>query len=617
MKSIILLSGHIRSMKALKKLYDAFFEKNKHHNIEIVYSTSKKNHYQISNDAENYMHFDEIHDLVIDEEYIISTFPNIKQTVLFDDIEQYKNLYINLMETAKKNLEAIDMNTITVDANLSRINVFLQTYESEINSSYHDYSFLARAIDEIAHIIFGIQYIKQNIDCDLIIISRPDVALFGFDIDIMTREGLNNLYTCETDDDNPFVCPGYFYGSPDLLCDVFNDKFSFGHNLNFILCAESQIGYNIVTNVSKDKRKFFDFKCCMLGFYKKQSNESDHVVKTLNKNISNISTINKKLNAYNIRYYICMTSDYITSYFDWFNNKRYLDLISESDMIYDICDYHTLSDDKSRFYLKIMNRNINTVSNIRNVTKFSEKNNIMMFLDDSTINEHNIINDIILNNNKTQLTIIDSMVDCKRPTDKTLQFVEKHSANIKKWYCKNIRICADSVIYDYIPMFFHDNVKKSVINILSQQSKKREALHFDLCTAYIAENIVFSDDLEIRTKFNNIISRFDFCEKNYTDFDYSDTNIRKLMNYKFCIPPVSLNRDQFLIWLCIVIGTIPIVFRENINHLSSKIYHDVPVLIIDNPNELTDDYLMQIYDTMRSTYYNYDILTKEYWLKGR
>lgn len=613
MKVTILLSGHIRTMKVLKNIFNDFLEINKHHNIHFVYSTSKRNHYQISNENINHKEFKKILDVDINENYITSTFPNTKQTVIFDGTDEYKILYKKLMTTAKNNLEKINLSSLKHPDNVSRIKMFLSEYETELDKSFHVHSFCARAIDEITHMIYGIHYITKNIDSDLIVITRPDVALIGFNIDEMITEGVNNIYTCETNYKNktPFICPGYIYGSQNLMKNVFNENFSFGENLSFILCAESQIGYNIMKQIPEKQRKFFSLNCCMIGDYKKIEDKKDYLVKYINQKTTDLSEINKKLNAYNFRYYICITSNFLDSYAIWLNQKKYNDILSESDVMFEVADVHTIPYETIDFYKNVVKGSNVTKSTYDKYYKnnMNKKDKIIMFMNDATNEVLEYIDSQLKNN--VQLTIIDSMVDCMRPNFNSVEFVKTRN-NINKWHCKNINNNVDSDIFDYVPMFYHDSTKNNVINTIKNNFSRYRPVHYKLCLSFTPNTSVFQHDNTARDKFRSLISRIEFIDN--IDREYNDDDMSNIMSYKFCIPSITVNRDSFLTWVCISLGVIPIIFRENINNLSAKIYNDVPVLVIDDPEILTEQYLLEQYAIFKNKSYNFDILTKNYWI---
>lgn len=626
MKIVLLLSGHIRTLKGISKHFDTFFGLNSIHKFHIVYSTSKHNYQQISDEKVNHKHFNRYNEGIIDTSYIVSTFPFIDQTVIFDDTSEYKALYEKLMYQAKDNFEKIVKNPITNSDNKRMGSIFLETFDIEIKSTYHTHSFHARAVDEICHIINGIQFIKNNIDCDIIIVSRPDIILHNFRINdiFLETNDINNIYTCETDYyGNPFVCPGLFFGAPTLMYDVFNDNFSFGNNPGFIICAESQIGYNIMKKIDETKRMFFDFGCCMIGDYRSIDKPADNLIKSISKGITDISDIDIKLNAYNLRYYLCITSSHISCHEKWLRQKRYFDIIAESEFIFSICDIHTINPeyiqpyinyvkgiDPSHIYFKKYYKNTDLNSIVTNNNKY-----INIFIDDYTSDVSKLINDIIKISDQTQINIMDGFVDCLRPKYESDKYLLEHpnSNNIVGWYCKNIRKNTISPKIRSLPMFYHDKIKKVIIDTFEHYLHYRKPMHFMLCVCIMMnQKSQFVCDIQPRLDIIDKIKFMDFCDYITDDLDIIQ-ELNLLLQYKFCIIPVTVNRDSFLFWICITMGTIPIIINSHMNNISPKLYDNLPVLIVESINDLNEEMLNDFYDANRNNEFNYNIMTNHYW----
>ncbi len=80
---------------------------------------------------------------------------------------------------------------------------------------------------------------------------------------------------------------------------------------------------------------------------------------------------------------------------------------------------------------------------------------------------------------------------------------------------------------------------------------------------------------------------------------------------KFEIAPKGFAWDTYRLWECIYVGTIPIVKTSQLDVL----YEDLPVLIVQDWKEITEDFLNEKYQEMSFGTYNMEKSTIDYWLK--
>jgi hypothetical protein len=85
--------------------------------------------------------------------------------------------------------------------------------------------------------------------------------------------------------------------------------------------------------------------------------------------------------------------------------------------------------------------------------------------------------------------------------------------------------------------------------------------------------------------------------------------INLLSQYKYTIEPFGRCMDGYRVWESLCVGTIPIVFRSPINELHEKL----PILIIDNFNQLTPEYLEIQYPIMLKRQYEMERMDMAYW----
>ena len=94
---------------------------------------------------------------------------------------------------------------------------------------------------------------------------------------------------------------------------------------------------------------------------------------------------------------------------------------------------------------------------------------------------------------------------------------------------------------------------------------------------------------------------------------HSNTNLLSQDNYyyklscsKFAICPRGCGIDTYRLWDCICLGCIPIIIKYDCHN--NEIYQKLPILYINDYNELTEEFLMNIYNDFLLRDYDYSIL---------
>ena len=87
----------------------------------------------------------------------------------------------------------------------------------------------------------------------------------------------------------------------------------------------------------------------------------------------------------------------------------------------------------------------------------------------------------------------------------------------------------------------------------------------------------------------------------------------ELPNYKFIISPEGNGIDCHRTWEALVLGRIPIIFKHKIN----TIFDDLPVIIVDDWNKISKQFLEKEFDKIIKNWdtYNFDKLTLKYWAR--
>lgn len=78
---------------------------------------------------------------------------------------------------------------------------------------------------------------------------------------------------------------------------------------------------------------------------------------------------------------------------------------------------------------------------------------------------------------------------------------------------------------------------------------------------------------------------------------------------KFVLSPHGHGLDCHRTWEALYLGAIPIVVASTLD----KLYEDLPVIVINNWNEVTDAFLIKKYEEMKSKKYKMEKLTFKYW----
>ena len=86
--------------------------------------------------------------------------------------------------------------------------------------------------------------------------------------------------------------------------------------------------------------------------------------------------------------------------------------------------------------------------------------------------------------------------------------------------------------------------------------------------------------------------------------------IKNLSNHKFAISPEGNGYDCHRTWECIYLGVIPIVIKST----PLNFFNELPILFVNNYNDITPKYLNEIYNTkFKNKKFNLEKLKMEFW----
>ncbi len=87
--------------------------------------------------------------------------------------------------------------------------------------------------------------------------------------------------------------------------------------------------------------------------------------------------------------------------------------------------------------------------------------------------------------------------------------------------------------------------------------------------------------------------------------------MKEMSQFKFALSPRGYGPDSYRNWEAMLVGSIPIVHTSHLDSL----YDDLPVLIIKDWREITEEFLEKKYTQMKAKKYNIEKLCMEYWWK--
>lgn len=101
-----------------------------------------------------------------------------------------------------------------------------------------------------------------------------------------------------------------------------------------------------------------------------------------------------------------------------------------------------------------------------------------------------------------------------------------------------------------------------------------------------------------------------WCHKGTMGMEFIDY-MKELGEFKFTLSPRGYGIDCYRTYEALLVGTIPIVKTSQLDPL----FEGLPVLIVNNWEELTEEFLIQKYEEITSKSYNLEKLYLEYWLQ--
>tara|TARA_Y100000768_G_C23916831_1_gene652775 strand:+ start:254 stop:1162 length:909 start_codon:yes stop_codon:yes gene_type:complete len=188
------------------------------------------------------------------------------------------------------------------------------------------------------------------------------------------------------------------------------------------------------------------------------------------------------------------------------------------------------------------------------------------------------------------------------------------------WFAKNPCIIHSKISAFPIGPKWHRNiqVKESMKNIfnslcttpkesLLNRSKKPNLLFFNF-NVETTRDPFYKPHKNIRSNIKTILSK-NFTWINNQPFE---KYMQILNNHKFCVSPPGNGIDTHRCWEALMMGTIPLLVTSPIDYLFDRL----PVIIVDDWNKITPEYLMQQYEIILKNVDQYDFssLYTDYWI---
>jgi len=180
--------------------------------------------------------------------------------------------------------------------------------------------------------------------------------------------------------------------------------------------------------------------------------------------------------------------------------------------------------------------------------------------------------------------------------------------NIIKWFAQNVNYSNDKNDFESIPIglenpswFNHIHKIENLLNKLKTEKNIKNLLYVNhTVRSYPSERTepyrLFTDKSWCTIE----------CHENGNNFEAYIDNI---YNHKFILCPRGNGLDTHRFWETLHLKSIPVVIK-NINN---SYYNDLPVVYVNNWEEITEYFLNKEYEKIINTTYNYEKLYFEFW----
>ena len=168
-----------------------------------------------------------------------------------------------------------------------------------------------------------------------------------------------------------------------------------------------------------------------------------------------------------------------------------------------------------------------------------------------------------------------------------------------KWYGENMTLISEKT--ECLPIGLENQMwKRTNFNIIDKFKNN------------IKKNLLYVN-FSIKTNKNREIILKNILEKGFQKNNNKNWNeyMEELSSYKFALSPKGNGVDCHRTWECLYLGVIPIVEKSNVINN----FIELPILIIENYDIITKQFLEEEYSKFKNKKFNYDKLDINYWKK--
>lgn len=180
--------------------------------------------------------------------------------------------------------------------------------------------------------------------------------------------------------------------------------------------------------------------------------------------------------------------------------------------------------------------------------------------------------------------------------------------NVKKWFTQNINIIHDRV--ESIPIGLENNRWFPEIKKKEKMLAKMQEPHHSI---YELTGNLLCMNFNIHTNTSKRLQPYELLKDKTWVTAYMgrpfDKYLDDIYNHKFVLCPEGNGMDTHRTWETLYMGSIPV---EKYN-LNNRFYQDLPICFVDDWREVTESFLEQEYDRIKSLIWNHSKLEFEYW----
>jgi len=194
----------------------------------------------------------------------------------------------------------------------------------------------------------------------------------------------------------------------------------------------------------------------------------------------------------------------------------------------------------------------------------------------------------------------------------TEKYIDKVSENIMCWFAQNLDIKSEIEKLKALPLGI-ENIRTYSNGVTSHFENKIVKSNMDIKQNLILSSFAPHTNIVIREKPAEVVKKISFIDiSTYPDHK---TYIQNLSTYKFNICPSGAGIDTHRFWESLIVKSIPVVKRNNLNtHFEN---HGIPMLVLNEWEDLLlfdEEKLNRTYDELSHLLTVDRYLSFDYWL---